>query len=281
MNRHCLVNGFSCVGLGLVGLQAAVWKPHICKGIMLINISLRMLHIKKQPWFGRPFIRAFQNLLRWIILFRVCHILLFHHHHILSKETFIRNTDVGKLFFKGVATTESVKNILSQVPTVTQQSEVFNMVVKVTVNTLKIMYFCIVLLWHVSSHGWTCPDHSWTGTSARSCRCVSWIHLLFWWTPSRGASATSQGLLHDKEKQQFVELANSISYLTTFLFCSVRFWLLGETRIHGNQLSLEKPMETLILLKNLLFFQTLVIVLRSLVSSLLTYFKNIPFRLLL
>ncbi|KAL5563638.1 hypothetical protein UlMin_033385, partial [Ulmus minor] len=35
----------------------------ICKGIMLLKISLRMLHIKKQPWFGRLFIRSFQNLL--------------------------------------------------------------------------------------------------------------------------------------------------------------------------------------------------------------------------
>ncbi|CAM8970596.1 unnamed protein product [Rhodiola kirilowii] len=80
---------FICNSIGgLVGLQAAVWKPHLCKGIMLFNISLRMLHIKKQPWFGRPFIRGFQNLLR--------------------------NTDVGKLFFKGVATPESIKNILCQ-----------------------------------------------------------------------------------------------------------------------------------------------------------------------
>uniref|UniRef100_A0A7N0THL0 AB hydrolase-1 domain-containing protein n=1 Tax=Kalanchoe fedtschenkoi TaxID=63787 RepID=A0A7N0THL0_KALFE len=80
---------FICNSIGgLVGLQAAVMKPHICKGIMLFNISLRMLHIKKQPWFGRPFIRVFQNVLR--------------------------NTDVGKLFFKGVATPESVKNILCQ-----------------------------------------------------------------------------------------------------------------------------------------------------------------------
>ncbi|CAM9004219.1 unnamed protein product [Rhodiola kirilowii] len=66
---------FICNSIGgLVGLQAAVWKPHLCKGIMLFNISLRMLHIKKQPW----------------------------------------NTDVGKLFFKGVATPESIKNILCQ-----------------------------------------------------------------------------------------------------------------------------------------------------------------------
>ncbi|KAL5980778.1 hypothetical protein ACLOJK_028688 [Asimina triloba] len=80
---------FICNSIGgLVGLQAAVMEPKICKGMMLLNISLRMLHIKKQPWFGRPFIRSFQNLLR--------------------------NTVIGQLFYKAVATPESVRNILSQ-----------------------------------------------------------------------------------------------------------------------------------------------------------------------
>lgn len=50
--------------VGLVGLQAAVMEPQTCRGMILLNISLRMLHIKKQPWFGRPIIRSFQNLLR-------------------------------------------------------------------------------------------------------------------------------------------------------------------------------------------------------------------------
>lgn len=63
-------------------------QPEICKGIVLFNISLRMLHIKKQPWIGRPFISAFQSLLR--------------------------NTDVGKFFFKSVATPDSVRSILCQ-----------------------------------------------------------------------------------------------------------------------------------------------------------------------
>nr|KAJ0225894.1 hypothetical protein LSAT_V11C100027280 [Lactuca sativa] len=80
---------FICNSIGgLVGLQAAVTDPSICKGIVLLNISLRMLHITKQPWFGRPLIRSFQNLLR--------------------------NTPVGKFFFQSVATRESVKNILCQ-----------------------------------------------------------------------------------------------------------------------------------------------------------------------
>ncbi|KAF6150193.1 hypothetical protein GIB67_023148 [Kingdonia uniflora] len=66
---------FICNSIGgLVGLQAAVMEPGICRGIVLLNISLRMLHIKKQPW----------------------------------------NTDVGKFFFKSVATRQSVRSILCQ-----------------------------------------------------------------------------------------------------------------------------------------------------------------------
>ncbi|KAJ4786832.1 alpha/beta-Hydrolases superfamily protein [Rhynchospora pubera] len=80
---------FICNSIGgLVGLQAAVTDPSICKGIVLLDISLRMLHIKKQPWYGRPFIKSFQSLLR--------------------------NTPVGKLFFNAVATSDSVKSILCQ-----------------------------------------------------------------------------------------------------------------------------------------------------------------------
>ncbi|KAJ9153337.1 hypothetical protein P3X46_026785 [Hevea brasiliensis] len=80
---------FICNSIGgLVGLQAAVMEPQICRGIVLLNISLRMLHIKKQPQFGRPLIRSFQSLLR--------------------------NTALGKLFYKSVATSESVRSILCQ-----------------------------------------------------------------------------------------------------------------------------------------------------------------------
>ncbi|CAI9117446.1 OLC1v1018844C1 [Oldenlandia corymbosa var. corymbosa] len=80
---------FICNSIGgLVGLQAAVSQPQICKGLLLLNISLRMLHITKQPWYARPLIRSFQNTLR--------------------------NTPLGRIFFKSVATRESVKNILRQ-----------------------------------------------------------------------------------------------------------------------------------------------------------------------
>ncbi|XP_027117006.1 uncharacterized protein [Coffea arabica] len=80
---------FICNSIGgVVGLQAAVTQPQLCRGIVLLNISLRMLHIKKQPWYGKPLIKSFQNLLR--------------------------NTALGKFFFKSVATSEAVKSILCQ-----------------------------------------------------------------------------------------------------------------------------------------------------------------------
>lgn len=80
---------FICNSIGgLVGLQAAIMAPKICKGLVLLNISLRMLHIKKQPKLARPLIKSFQS--------------------------FLRNTALGKLFFRTVATPQSVRNILCQ-----------------------------------------------------------------------------------------------------------------------------------------------------------------------
>jgi hypothetical protein len=52
------------VDLGIVGLEAALLDPEKVRGVMLINVSLRMLHIKKQQWYVRPFVRALQNVLR-------------------------------------------------------------------------------------------------------------------------------------------------------------------------------------------------------------------------
>ncbi|TFJ86040.1 hypothetical protein NSK_002860 [Nannochloropsis salina CCMP1776] len=73
---------------GLVGLQLAVDRPDLVKGVMLLNISLRMLHLKKQPWFLKPFVKALQ--------------------------TTLRETRLGQLFFAQVATPQGVKNALSQ-----------------------------------------------------------------------------------------------------------------------------------------------------------------------
>ncbi|ERN20447.1 uncharacterized protein LOC18448863 [Amborella trichopoda] len=80
---------FICNSIGgVVGLQAAVNEPRISRGLVLLNISLRMLHIKKQPWYARLFVKSFQNLLR--------------------------TTNLGKLFFKAVATPNSVRSVLCQ-----------------------------------------------------------------------------------------------------------------------------------------------------------------------
>ncbi|GAB2229379.1 hypothetical protein Droror1_Dr00023518 [Drosera rotundifolia] len=83
--RHWF-SSMALVPAGFVGLQAAVMEPKFCKGIVLLNISLRMLHIKKQPLLGRPLVKAFQILLR--------------------------NTPLGKLFFQSVATPHTVRDIL-------------------------------------------------------------------------------------------------------------------------------------------------------------------------
>ena len=46
---------------GVAGLQAAVDAPEKIKGVVLMNVSLRGLHVTKQPPFARPFIKALQH----------------------------------------------------------------------------------------------------------------------------------------------------------------------------------------------------------------------------
>jgi hypothetical protein len=53
-----------CWGPGIVGLQAALMESEKVRGLLLINVSLRMLHIKKQQWYVRPFVKQLQNVLR-------------------------------------------------------------------------------------------------------------------------------------------------------------------------------------------------------------------------
>jgi|TARA_B100000683_G_scaffold205533_2_gene199199 pimeloyl-ACP methyl ester carboxylesterase len=73
---------------GVAGLQAAVDAPEKIKGVVLMNVSLRGLHVTKQPPFARPFIKALQRTLR--------------------------ETAVGKSFFGSVAKARTVKNILKE-----------------------------------------------------------------------------------------------------------------------------------------------------------------------
>jgi pimeloyl-ACP methyl ester carboxylesterase len=74
---------------GLVGLQtAANTRPDLIKGVILIDISLRMLHITKQPPLARPLVRFIQD--------------------------FLREGPFGNLFFSQVAEFNGLKNILGQ-----------------------------------------------------------------------------------------------------------------------------------------------------------------------
>ena len=49
---------------GLVGLQAAVQAPSQVPAVMVINISLRMLHVEKQAPWQRPLVATLQRVLR-------------------------------------------------------------------------------------------------------------------------------------------------------------------------------------------------------------------------
>ena len=49
---------------GLAALQAAVDRPDRVRGVQLIDISIRMLHIRNQQAWKRPFVKALQNTLR-------------------------------------------------------------------------------------------------------------------------------------------------------------------------------------------------------------------------
>lgn len=73
---------------GLAGLEAAIKRPNKVASVMLMNVSLRMLHEKKQSAFARPFVAALQKTLR--------------------------TTQLGPWFFSQIATPQGVKNVLRQ-----------------------------------------------------------------------------------------------------------------------------------------------------------------------
>lgn len=73
---------------GVVGLQVAKAYPELVKGVILIDVSLRLLHVKKQNPLTRPIVKAIQ--------------------------TTLRETQAGAFFFKQVAQKKAIKNILSQ-----------------------------------------------------------------------------------------------------------------------------------------------------------------------
>ncbi|CAL8471802.1 g11344 [Coccomyxa elongata] len=73
---------------GIAGLQAAVQAPEKVKGVQLLDVSLRMLHTKKQQPWQRPLVSSFQRLLR--------------------------ETQLGQWFFSAVAKPQNVKSILQE-----------------------------------------------------------------------------------------------------------------------------------------------------------------------
>lgn len=73
---------------GLAGLTAGIKSPELVLGVQLTNISLRGLHVDRQAPLARPFIRAFQLLLR--------------------------DTPLGESFFGSVAQQRTVSTILKQ-----------------------------------------------------------------------------------------------------------------------------------------------------------------------
>jgi pimeloyl-ACP methyl ester carboxylesterase len=73
---------------GIAGLEAAIKQPNKVASVMLMNVSLRMLHEKKQSEFARPFVAALQKTLR--------------------------TTKLGPWFFSQIATPQGVKNVLRQ-----------------------------------------------------------------------------------------------------------------------------------------------------------------------
>jgi pimeloyl-ACP methyl ester carboxylesterase len=73
---------------GLAALEAAIRRPDAVAGVQVINISLRGLHVDRQPAWQRPLVAAFQRLLR--------------------------ETPLGEAFFASVAKPQAVRNIMRQ-----------------------------------------------------------------------------------------------------------------------------------------------------------------------
>eukprot|EP00667_Euglena_gracilis_P008430 EG_transcript_8537 len=73
---------------GVAGMQAAIEDQTAVRGVILMNVSLRMLHETKQPPLVRPLVKAFQ--------------------------TTLRTTPLGQYFFENLATPRTLKNVLCQ-----------------------------------------------------------------------------------------------------------------------------------------------------------------------
>lgn len=57
-------------------------------------------------------------------------------------------------------------------------------------------FMCIaltVLSWHLQGDRWASADHPWSRSGTWCCRGISWVHLLFRWSSSRGTTTSSKG----------------------------------------------------------------------------------------
>ncbi len=73
---------------GIAGLQAAVDAPCKVRGVQLLDVSLRMLHVTKQAPWQRPLVASFQRLLR--------------------------TTQLGAWFFGAIAKPRNIRSILRE-----------------------------------------------------------------------------------------------------------------------------------------------------------------------
>jgi hypothetical protein len=61
---RCTAHCHPSVLAGLAGLCAGISRPDLVRGVQLINISLRGLHVDRQPAWQRPLVASFQRLLK-------------------------------------------------------------------------------------------------------------------------------------------------------------------------------------------------------------------------
>ncbi|PRW20472.1 chloroplastic isoform X1 [Chlorella sorokiniana] len=73
---------------GIAGLQAAIDDPSLVRGVQIMNISLRMLHVSKQAPWQRPLVKTLQDTLR--------------------------TSPLGAWFFGQIANTKGVRQVLQQ-----------------------------------------------------------------------------------------------------------------------------------------------------------------------
>ena len=100
---------------GIVGLQAAIQSPDLVQGVVLIDISLRMLHVQNQPILLRPFVSLLQVRIILIMKTKYINIFIFIYFEIFDiSKTVLRETNIGTSFFKQIAKPDVLRKILRE-----------------------------------------------------------------------------------------------------------------------------------------------------------------------